>query len=316
MDIPLVSLFTCYKYGSNDTFLHLNLQIRISRCVRSLQRCTLALLTDASHSASRPSLEAASPLALPSSTTPWTSPRSSSPNTGKCFNRYWFVLKLDHSSLNEEICPAVLSIGVATRWRWSWNQTAQFTDLSCLVLSFKFAVLNLLLEWKHHLKLICRLLRQGVIEAKTRGSRKQRKEKKNRTKKVELLIICHLVYNSKFHQLKMHHYWFVQVRGTAKAKVGQAGKKVRSPVMLTLLLLCELGLTISSPVRCLALLETSTCPLADFCLPGFTFPSINGRILNVYCYFTVATMLVSTIERVPRRGWKMKHFSDSSLFVI
>merc|ERR1719474_655014 len=29
-----------------------------------------------------------------------------------------------------------------------------------------------------------RLLRQGVIEAKTRGSRKQRKEKKNRTKKV------------------------------------------------------------------------------------------------------------------------------------
>merc|ERR1719312_984823 len=43
-----------------------------------------------------------------------------------------------------------------------------------------------------------RLLRQGVIEAKTRGSRKQRKEKKNRTKKV---------------------------RGIAKAKVGQAGKK-------------------------------------------------------------------------------------------
>merc|ERR1712134_110442 len=41
-----------------------------------------------------------------------------------------------------------------------------------------------------------RLGRQGVIDAKTRGSRKQRKEKKNRTKKV---------------------------RGIAKAKVGQAG---------------------------------------------------------------------------------------------
>ena len=34
-----------------------------------------------------------------------------------------------------------------------------------------------------------RLLRQGVIEAKTRGGRKQRKEKKNRTKKVEITII-------------------------------------------------------------------------------------------------------------------------------
>merc|ERR1719266_309655 len=43
-----------------------------------------------------------------------------------------------------------------------------------------------------------RLLGQGVIEPKTRGSRKQRKEKKNRTKKV---------------------------RGIAKAKVGTAGKK-------------------------------------------------------------------------------------------
>merc|ERR1712032_553386 len=32
-----------------------------------------------------------------------------------------------------------------------------------------------------------RLRRQGVIEAKTRGSRKQRKEKKNRTKKVRVL---------------------------------------------------------------------------------------------------------------------------------
>merc|ERR1712126_380903 len=42
-----------------------------------------------------------------------------------------------------------------------------------------------------------RLLRQGVIEAKTKISRKQKKERKNRTKKV---------------------------RGTAKAKVG-AGKK-------------------------------------------------------------------------------------------
>jgi len=42
-----------------------------------------------------------------------------------------------------------------------------------------------------------RLIRQGVIEAKTKTSRKQKKEKKNRTKKV---------------------------RGTAKAKVG-SGKK-------------------------------------------------------------------------------------------
>ena len=31
-----------------------------------------------------------------------------------------------------------------------------------------------------------------MIEAKTRGSRKQRKEKKNRTKKVEILNICYL----------------------------------------------------------------------------------------------------------------------------
>ena len=36
--------------------------------------------------------------------------------------------------------------------------------------------------------LLSRLLRQGVIEAKTRGSRKQRKEKKNRTKKVTKFI--------------------------------------------------------------------------------------------------------------------------------
>merc|ERR1712105_437740 len=43
-----------------------------------------------------------------------------------------------------------------------------------------------------------RLLRQGVIEPKAKVSRKQKKERKNRTKKV---------------------------RGTAKAKVGQAAKK-------------------------------------------------------------------------------------------
>merc|ERR1719470_591602 len=43
-----------------------------------------------------------------------------------------------------------------------------------------------------------RLVRQGVIEAKTKSSRKQKKERKNRMKKV---------------------------RGTAKAKVGTAGKK-------------------------------------------------------------------------------------------
>ena len=38
---------------------------------------------------------------------------------------------------------------------------------------------------------LSRLLRQGVIEAKTRGSRKQRKEKKNRTKKVLLLLLAY-----------------------------------------------------------------------------------------------------------------------------
>merc|ERR1712168_1546753 len=43
-----------------------------------------------------------------------------------------------------------------------------------------------------------RLVRQGVVEAKTKVSRKQKKEKKNRMKKV---------------------------RGTKKAKVGAAGKK-------------------------------------------------------------------------------------------
>ena len=41
---------------------------------------------------------------------------------------------------------------------------------------------------KNTIILFFRLLRQGVIEAKTRGSRKQRKEKKNRTKKVLFLI--------------------------------------------------------------------------------------------------------------------------------
>ena len=40
-----------------------------------------------------------------------------------------------------------------------------------------------------------RLLRQGVIEAKTRGSRKQRKEKKNRTKKVEITMIKYTYFN-------------------------------------------------------------------------------------------------------------------------
>ena len=44
---------------------------------------------------------------------------------------------------------------------------------------------------KNTIILFFRLLRQGVIEAKTRGSRKQRKEKKNRTKKVLFLISMH-----------------------------------------------------------------------------------------------------------------------------
>ena len=42
---------------------------------------------------------------------------------------------------------------------------------------------------KNTIILFFRLLRQGVIEAKTRGSRKQRKEKKNRTKKVKITMI-------------------------------------------------------------------------------------------------------------------------------
>ena len=39
-------------------------------------------------------------------------------------------VKLYHFSLHEEICPAVLSIGIAFRWCQSWNQTAQYTDMS------------------------------------------------------------------------------------------------------------------------------------------------------------------------------------------
>ena len=73
----------CFKRG-----LH-------SRCGRSWQRCTLALLIVASHSASRPSSAAASRLASPSSTTPWTSPRSSSPDTGtylKLFRKFLILV--------------------------------------------------------------------------------------------------------------------------------------------------------------------------------------------------------------------------------
>ena len=69
------------------------------------------------------------------------------------------------------------------------------------------------------------------------------------------------------------------MRGIAKAKVGQAGKKVRNLVMLALLLLRDLGLTIPPPVRYLALLDLP-CPV-DSRLDGTSvFPSINGRILN------------------------------------
>merc|ERR1712098_871283 len=67
-----------------------------------------------------------------------------------------------------------------------------------------------------------RLLRQGLVEPKTRGSRKQRKEKKNRTKKV---------------------------RGIAKAKVGTAGKKVSDRVILALLCIHGLGLNSLFSVR-------------------------------------------------------------------
>ena len=73
----------CFKRG-----LH-------SRCGRSWQRCTLALLIVASHSASRPSSAAASRLASPSSTTPWTSPRSLSPDTGtylKLFRKFLILV--------------------------------------------------------------------------------------------------------------------------------------------------------------------------------------------------------------------------------
>merc|ERR1712080_428893 len=67
-----------------------------------------------------------------------------------------------------------------------------------------------------------RLLRQGLVEPKTRGSRKQRKEKKNRTKKV---------------------------RGIAKAKVGTAGKKVSVVFIISLVYVHGLGLNSSLSVR-------------------------------------------------------------------
>ena len=121
---------------------------------------------------------------------------------------------------------------------------------------------------KNTIILFFRLLRQGVIEAKTRGSRKQRKEKKNRTKKVLFLVLTHLTFFS----LNL-----LQVRGIAKAKVGQAGKKVIILVMLTLLLFCELGLTISIAVRCLALLESSYLACSTY--TGIVLLSINGRTI-------------------------------------
>ena len=67
------------------------------------------------------------------------------------------------------------------------------------------------------------------------------------------------------------------MRGIAKAKVGQAGKKVRILVMLTLLLFCELGLTISIAVRYLALLESSYLACSPF--TGIVLLSINGRTI-------------------------------------
>merc|ERR1712058_164997 len=61
-----------------------------------------------------------------------------------------------------------------------------------------FALIYDTMDFAKKFELKYRLVRQGVIEAKTKVSRKQKKEKKNRMKKV---------------------------RGTAKAKVGAAGKK-------------------------------------------------------------------------------------------
>ena len=52
--------------------------------------------------------------------------------------------------------------------------------------------------------LFFRLLRQGVIEAKTRGSRKQRKEKKNRTKKVRILITTQFGTNQEKSSFKFY----------------------------------------------------------------------------------------------------------------
>ena len=98
------------------------------------------------------------------------------------------------------------------------------------------------------------------------------------------------------------HSFNFQVRGIAKAKVGQAGKKVSHLVMLTLPHFRELGLTISPSVRYLALLEPSvrylallhtSTPAVDSRLAGTSvFPSINGRILN--CFITIYRVVFLT----------------------
>ena len=88
------------------------------------------------------------------------------------------------------------------------------------------------------------------------------------------------------------HSFNFQVRGIAKAKVGQAGKKVSHLVMLTLPHFRELGLTISPSVRYLALLEPSSLAVDSRLAGTSVFPSINGRILN--CFITIYRVVFLT----------------------
>ena len=76
---------------------------------------------------------------------------------------------------------------------------------------------------------LSRLLRQGVIEAKTRGSRKQRKEKKNRTKKVLLLI---LTYFDIFLTQSAPGARYCQGQGRPGWKEGKTSCHVNSPALL------------------------------------------------------------------------------------
>ena len=112
-----------------------------------------------------------------------------------------------------------------------------------------------------------RLQRQGIVEAKTRGSRKQRKEKKNRTKKV---------------------------RGTAKAKVGQAGKKVSPSSCLTPpLSLRPEGLNISSPSERFLAVSLLLASWWSYC------PRNKGNILNM-SFFAAGPSVVSLLNGLGR----------------